>query len=161
MDQCWGNTGGVKSYIEQLGGGEGASPVDQCWGNTVGVKSYIEQLGGGEGASPVDQCWGNTGGVKSYIEQLGGGEGASPIDQCCFRSFITTLERFSFDFETKTDEPNANRVSGVLIGSTNTRRVLIGSTNTGRTRVPSDWIWEHVRWTSCFELSGEQDSVHS
>ena len=27
LHQCWGNTGGVKSYIEQLGGGEGAGSV--------------------------------------------------------------------------------------------------------------------------------------
>ena len=41
------------------------------------------------------------------------------------------MEQFAFDFETKTVEPNSNRVSGVLIGSANIAR---------RTRVPSDWI---------------------
>ena len=29
------------------------------------------------------------------------------------------MEQFAFDFETKTVEPNSNRVSGVLIGSAN------------------------------------------
>ena len=33
-------------------------------------------------------------------------------------NFMSFLEWFSFD--TKTSEPNANRVSGVLIGSANT-----------------------------------------
>ena len=65
-----------------------------------------------------------------------------------------TIERLSLDLETKIDEPNANRVcevligstntQTVLIGSTNTQRALIGSTNTRRTRVPSCWILEHV-----------------
>ena len=46
-----------------------------------------------------------------------------------------------------------NRVSGVLIGSSNIRR----------TRVPNDWILEHVHLTSSFDsdFSGEQGSVHS
>ena len=39
-------------------------------------------------------------------------------------------------------ELNANRVSGVLIGSANTQR----------TRVPSDWILAHVHLTSCLIL---------
>ena len=112
------------------------------------------------------------------------------------------MERFIFDIETKTDKPDSNRVSGVLIGSVNTQRVLIGSVNTQRvligsanthgvligsanthgvligsantqrvligsantqrTRVPSDWIWEHVHSTSYFDfdLSAEEDSVN-
>ena len=39
-----------------------------------------------------------------------------------------TIELFSFGLESKTSKPNVNRVSEVLIGSTNSRR----------TRVPSD-----------------------
>ena len=92
------------------------------------------------------------------------------------------MERFIFDIETKTDKPNSNQVSGVLIGSVNTQRVLIGSANTHgvligsantqrvligsantqRTRVPSDWIWGHVHSTSCFDFdwSAEEDSVN-
>ena len=42
-------------------------------------------------------------------------------------NFMSFLEWFSFD--TKTSEPNANRVSGVLIGSANTQRVLCNWTN--------------------------------
>ena len=51
----------------------------------------------------------------------------------------------------KTSELIANGVSGVLIGSANTRRSC----------VPSYLILEHVHLTSCFDfdLLGEQDSV--
>ena len=65
------------------------------------------------------------------------------------------LERLLFVLEKKTGEPNANRVSGVLIGSANARR----------TRVPCYWVWEHDHLTSCFDyefdLSGKHDYVHS
>ena len=59
-----------------------------------------------------------------------------------------------------TGSPNTQRV---LIGSANTQRVLIGAPNIYQTRAPSYGILEHVRLTSCFDfdLSGEQDSVHS
>ena len=62
------------------------------------------------------------------------------------------LEWVSFDLETETGPPKTNRVSGVLIDSANTRRTL----------VPSDWYFEHVHLTLCFDfdLSGEQDSAH-
>ena len=58
------------------------------------------------------------------------------------------LQRLSFDFETKTGEPN--RVSGVLIGSSNTQRK----------RVQSYWISEHVYLSMYLDFLREHDSVH-
>ena len=48
-----------------------------------------------------------------------------------FSSTVHWIERFTFDRRTKTREQNANQVSGVLVGSANTKR----------TRVTSDWVW--------------------
>ena len=52
------------------------------------------------------------------------------------------IERFLFDYKTKIGEKNANRVSGVLIGSANTQR----------THMISYWVLKHVHLTSSFYL---------
>ena len=75
----------------------------------------------------------------------------SGVLHTCLGTFDRSIQTFLFDLEMKTSELIANGVSGVLIGSANTRR----------TCVPSYLILEHVHLTSCFDfdLLGEQDSV--
>ena len=65
-----------------------------------------------------------------------------------WQTFPGNLEPFSFEFETKTGEPNANSVSGVLIGFANTQH----SANVRDILINGFWnmfIWRHVLILIC------------
>ena len=53
------------------------------------------------------------------------------------------IDQFSFGLQTKTDEPNVNRASAVLIGSANTRPTCVSS---------------YVHLTLCFDILISRDN---
>ena len=70
---------------------------------------------------------------------------------CVFFLCLSQSSNVSFGIETKTGEPNSNRVSGVLIGSVNTQRSLM----------PSCRTLEHAHLTQCLDFDLRVNKMHS